>query len=547
MEIQDNHSAEEVKRLQRCINDLVGMLALPALWSGGNPTQIARTLIDVLQRMLGLELIYVELKDPIDEAPREFARVAPSIVAPTHPSEIGAELRRMLGDDRQQWPLQSDRRFADVDLSIVPMRLGLHGEMGMVVAGSERTDFPSQTDELLLRMATNQAVMALREARLLYEQKRVADELDVRVAQRTKELAVANQKLQLQVDLLQQIPVATWTIRPDGTPDFINMKWVEYTGQAADYVLSAPEAWMTAMHPDDRDAASTIYWEGIRAGRSFAMETRFRRGLDGAYRWHLNRAVALHDEHGRVVKFVGTSTDIEDLKNSQEELHRTEERASLIVDTASDAVVTMDITGTITSWNKQAEVIFGWSSTEAVGLRLSELIVPPFQWTPLDGGQHYFPGADEGGVLQRRIEATAIRRSGVEFPVELEVIPMRLSRDLIFSAFIRDITESKLAEEKLRRSELNLRQLTETIPEMLWSATPEGEIDYCNSRLLEYTGFAAQDVMGAGWLKLIHADDVEPTVQEWMSCVASGSPYRVEVRTVHASDRTYRWCVVNAL
>jgi PAS domain S-box-containing protein len=142
---------------------------------------------------------------------------------------------------------------------------------------------------------------------------------------------------------------------------------------------------------------------------------------------------------------------------------------------------------------------------------------------------------------------TAVRRSGVEFPVELEVSPIRLAEDWVFSAFIRDITDSKLAEEKLRESELHLRLLTETIPEMLWSATPEGAIDYCNARVLDYTGSSAEEIMGNGWTSSLHPDDVDHAARVWRSCVATGAPYRVEVRTLYAADRTYRWCVTSAL
>ncbi len=110
-----------------------------------------------------------------------------------------------------------------------------------------------------------------------------------------------------------------------------------------------------------------------------------------------------------------------------------------------------------------------------------------------------------------------------------------------------DIEDRKQAEEQLRKSELNLREMTETIPEMLWSATSEGAIDYCNGRLLEYTGFSSDEVMGSGWTKLLHPDDVEQTAREWLSCVTTGAPYRVEVRTLHAADHTYRWCLTSAL
>ena len=110
-----------------------------------------------------------------------------------------------------------------------------------------------------------------------------------------------------------------------------------------------------------------------------------------------------------------------------------------------------------------------------------------------------------------------------------------------------DIDDRKRTEEALRIRELNLHQITETIPEMLWSASADGAIDYCNGRLLDYTGFTSNQVMNNGWMDLLHPDDVEPTVQVWKLCVESGAPYRVEVRTFHAADNTYRWCVTSAL
>jgi len=173
------------------------------------------------------------------------------------------------------------------------------------------------------------------------------------------------------------------------------------------------------------------------------METRFRRVHDGTYRWHLNRAVPFRDAEGKLLRFVGTSTDIEDLKQSQENLRRAEEKTRLIIDTALDAVITMDTVGKITSWNKQAEIVFGWSHREAIGQHMSHLIIPEQQRMAHERGLRHFLATGEGPILQRRVEIMAIRRSGVEFPVELEVMPMRLGQEWVFSAFIRDITDSK--------------------------------------------------------------------------------------------------------
>jgi PAS domain S-box-containing protein len=101
----------------------------------------------------------------------------------------------------------------------------------------------------------------------------------------------------------------------------VNQGWYDYTGQTPEEVHSHPDAWMSPMHPDDGERAGKIYWEGIRSGSGFTMEARFLRASDKTYRWHLNRAVAVRDPVGHVIRFVGTSTDIEDLKAAQEELH----------------------------------------------------------------------------------------------------------------------------------------------------------------------------------------------------------------------------------
>jgi len=143
------------------------------------------------------------------------------------------------------------------------------------------------------------------------------------IGQFTKRAAAVNE-LRLRVNMLQQIPVAAWSVTPDGTPDIVNQAWFEYTGQTPEYVNSHPEAWMATMHPEDRERASQIYWDGIRSGRGFTMEARFLRARDGTYRWHLNRAVPVRDPEGNILRLVGTSTDVHDWRQAQEALRNTQ-------------------------------------------------------------------------------------------------------------------------------------------------------------------------------------------------------------------------------
>ena len=172
--------------------------------------------------------------------------------------------------------------------------------------------------------AANQLEIGFQQALRQDEQKRIADEVERRVAERTRELAEANEELQLQAGLLQHLPVSAWTLNPDGTPDFVNEVWLEFSGQTLDFVRSRPEAWMTVVHPEDRETASKAFWEGVRTGQGFAFETRSLRAKDGTYRWHLQQAVVLRDAEGKVLKFVGTTTDIDDQKRAEEELQRKE-------------------------------------------------------------------------------------------------------------------------------------------------------------------------------------------------------------------------------
>ena len=136
------------------------------------------------------------------------------------------------------------------------------------------------------------------------------------------ELLRAGAELQLQVELLQQLPVSAWTLKPDGTPDFVNRVWLDFAGQTLDFVRSHPEAWMTAVHPEDREFAVKSFRKGVQSGQGFAFETRSLRAQDGVYRRHLQQAVVLRDAEGKVLKFVGTTTDIDDQKRAEEALRQ---------------------------------------------------------------------------------------------------------------------------------------------------------------------------------------------------------------------------------
>jgi PAS domain S-box-containing protein len=354
MEVQPELASDDVKHLQRCINDLVSLLALPAIWSGGDPSQVLHTLLDALMRMLHLDLVSVRLTDPVGGAPVEIVRLAEprSPIPPAH--EIYEELSQCFKGDSRKWPPLLRNHMGEGDVSIVSLPLGLQGELGEIVAAAERADFPRQTEALLLSVAANQASIGLQEARLLGYQKRVANELDQRVIQRTADLATANEELKKEL------------------------------------------------------------------------------------------------AERRLVE--------ERLGQEERELKRSEIRKASIVDSALDCIVTIDHEGCITEFNPAAERTFGYRRDEVLGKNLADAIIPPSLREKHRQGFARYLATGEARVLGKRIEMTAVRADGSEFPVEMAITRTPLEGPPSFIGFLRDITERKRAEHQLRRSEAFLAE-----------------------------------------------------------------------------------------
>ena len=134
-----------------------------------------------------------------------------------------------------------------------------------------------------------------------------------------------------------------------------------------------------------------------------------------------------------------------------------EKNVSIVLENALDAVVGMNAKGEVIYWNSQAEKIFGRIKKEALGLLISEIIIPPKFRNLHEKGLHHFLTTGEGPILNKRIEVQALRKSGIEFPVELTVTPVERSGTFTFTAFVRDISERKKIEEDKKIEAMRLQ------------------------------------------------------------------------------------------
>ena len=117
-------------------------------------------------------------------------------------------------------------------------------------------------------------------------------------------------------DVIETMPTFAWTALADGYVDFVNRHWEEYTGLSTERTIGS--GWEAAVHPEDLERHSDGWRASLASGQPFESEARFRRAVDGQYRWFVNRAVPLRDARGKIIKWYGNSTDIEDRKRAEQ-------------------------------------------------------------------------------------------------------------------------------------------------------------------------------------------------------------------------------------
>ncbi len=215
------------------------------------------------------------------------------------------------------------------------------------------------------------------------------------------------------------------------------------------------------------EPADALRWRGeeqeiLRSGRAQVDQIeRFKKPQDGVC-WMSTTKVPMFDRSGQVSGIAGISRDITALKNSEQMLREQNERNRMILETANEAFIAMDPDGTITAWNPQAELTFGWTAAEAIGRTLCNTIVAPAYRTAHANGVEQFLTTTEGSQLNRPVDLIALHRDGREFPVEATVWPVRAGGTVTYNAFVRDIGERLLAEEA-RRKETTLIQLLQSV------------------------------------------------------------------------------------
>jgi PAS domain S-box-containing protein len=270
------------------------------------------------------------------------------------------------------------------------------------------------------------------------------------IKQRTEAARRSERELR---DVVNTVPAHVWSTSPEGQVDFVNDRWLQFTGLAWDE--ASGWKWEAVLHPDDRTSVVADWHTAIKNGQAMESEARVRRA-DGEYCWWFIRNVPLRDETGKLVRWYGTAIDIEDRKRAEQALRKSEERWRSVFENSAIGVALTDLNGRFLATNHVYQTIVGYTEEELRALYFLDVTHEDYR----EANWALITELLEGKRRQFQIEKKYLRKDGSSIWVRnnVSLVPGTERVPRFIMALAEDITQRKRAEEALRRSEAYLAE-----------------------------------------------------------------------------------------
>lgn len=371
-------------------------------------------------------------------------------------------------------------------------------------------------------------------------------ELHLKIKQREEEFST----------MADNISQFAWMADEKGFIYWFNQRWYDYTGKTLEEMEGW--GWTAILHPEHIDRVVKHLQHSWDTGETWEDTFPLRSKTD-EYRWFLSRAVAIKDNHGKVIRWFGTNTDITERKKTEELLKKTTEQLEITFAHMPAIIYLYNNNKEIIFANDEAVQVAGFTSSKEFRASgndyqyVADTISSMFDVFDEKGGQltkEQFPTSItfSTGKPSELIVLLVNKLNGAKIWYNSKSSPILNESGKVEMVITTstDITVSKLAEQSISKSEERFRRLADFMPQKVWMTDDKGELTYHNRQYFKYTGLTLDEFKNEGWESFIHPDDLEERNKRWQHSLTTGEDYEMEVR-LRDKDGQYLWHLKRAM
>ena len=334
--------------------------------------------------------------------------------------------------------------------------------------------------------------------------------------------------------VIDALPGLVFTSLPDGYVDFLNRRWLEYTGLSQEQAIG--QGWQVALHPDDTPRAMEYVRARLAAGEAGEIEARLRR-FDGVYRWFHFRFAPVKDAAGQITKWCGINTDIEDLKRAEEAAQMHERRFRSIIEGLPAVVTLMTPEGEFAYGNQHMIDYLGAPFEELKARPTTQSFHPEDR---LEVDRRWKHSVETGEPYDH--EARLKGGDGVYRWFHTRGFPVRDpdGRIALWYLLQENIDDRRRADDALRASEQNARAIVDGFPGLVAVYSHDGFLQQVNQQVVAFWGKNLEELKNWDAVGVLHPEDTARMLDAFGKAFASRSAFELEVRG-RRFDGVYRW------